>query len=100
MDGYLEWCLGYLTTNYLFLKDPAMQTDHFTVPFTREGNPYTLQVHTDPSTDDVDTYICKLNGERITQLRKDVGQWKQLWGELNQEEIQQLGEAIDTELTK
>ncbi|GAB3356719.1 hypothetical protein GCM10027566_19840 [Arachidicoccus ginsenosidivorans] len=78
----------------------VMQTDHFTVPFMRAGNRYTVQVHTEPSTDDVDTYICHLNGERITQIRKDVGQWKQLWGELNETEINQIGEAIDTELAR
>jgi len=77
-----------------------MQNDHFNIPFSQGGNSFTVQVHTEPSTDDVDTYICHLNGERITQVRKDMGQWKQLWGKLIEPEIQQIGQAIDTELAK
>jgi hypothetical protein len=77
-----------------------MQNDHFSVSFIRGNNNHTVQVHTEPSTDDADTYICHLNGERITQVRKDMGQWKQLWGNLTEPEIQQIGQAIDTELAK
>lgn len=77
-----------------------MQTDKFTVPFQQGGSQQTVDVHIDASTDDVDTYVCHLNGERITQIRKDSGQWKQLWGELNEQEIKQLGEAIDGELAR
>ena len=77
-----------------------MQNDHFTVPFNRDSSSYTVEVQTDPSTDDVDTYVCHLNGERITQIRKDSGQWKQLWGTLAEADIQQLGAAIDEALVK
>ncbi|SEA49464.1 hypothetical protein SAMN05192529_1231 [Arachidicoccus rhizosphaerae] len=77
-----------------------MQNDHFKVPFNQAGNTYTVQVHTEPSTDDVDTYVCQLNGERITQVRKDMGTWKQLWGELKEAEVQQIGQAIDQELAR
>lgn len=80
-----------------------MQKDKFKVPFKAGENNLPAQkvdVHIESSTDDVDTYVCHLNGERITQLRKDSGEWKQLWGELDDQKIKQLGEQIDLELAK
>lgn len=77
-----------------------MQTDDFTVPFLQGDSEQIVNVHIVPSTDDIDTYACHLNGERLTQIRKDSGQWKQLWGELDDREIKQLGEQIDQALVK
>lgn len=77
-----------------------MQTDDFTVPFLQGDSKQKVDVHIAPSTDDVDTYVCHLNGEKLTQIRKDSGQWKQLWGKLNDREIKQLGEQIDQALVK
>lgn len=77
-----------------------MQTDDFTISFQQGGSEQLVDVHVKPSTDDVDTYVCYLNGERIAQIRKDSGKWKQLWGKLDEEGIQHLGEQIDLELIK
>lgn len=75
-----------------------MQTDDFTVSFKQGDFTQRVDVHIDPSTDDIDTYVCHINGERITQIRKEGNTWKQLWGNLKEPEIQQLGAQIEQAL--
>lgn len=77
-----------------------MQTNNFSVSFQRNGEMQNISVEIDPSTDDADTYVCYLDGNRITQIRKDSNVWKQLWGELDDSEVKELGDHIDEALTK
>lgn len=47
---------------------------------TSDGSPY---------------FSCALNRKEITQIRKETyGQWEQLWGDLDIETVQELGEQI------
>lgn len=77
-----------------------MQTDNFSVALKRNGESQQVKVVIDPSTDDVDTYVCYKGEERITQIRKDSQVWKQLWGELSQDQVDELGKQIDEAMTQ
>lgn len=77
-----------------------MQTNNFSVSLQKNGEVQAINVEIDSSTDDVDTYVCYLNGNRITQIRKDSNVWKQLWGELDDSDVKELGDCIDEALTK
>ena len=77
-----------------------MQTDNFSISLKKNGEEQNVNVAIEASTDDVDTYVCYLDNERITQIRKDGRQWKQLWGQLSQSEVDGLGNQIDDILTQ
>lgn len=77
-----------------------MQTDNFSISFLRNGERQAVNVVIEASTDDVDTYVCYVGNERISQIRKDGQQWKQLWGDLGQFEVDGLGEQIEEVLAK
>lgn len=77
-----------------------MQTDNFLVTLHQNGADQQVKVVIDPSTDDVDTYVCYVGDERITQIRKEGDLWKQLWGELSSEEVNKLGSQIDEAMTR
>lgn len=48
------------------------------------------------STDGAPYYNCSLNGNQITQIRKDDhNNWKQLWGSLNETDVNTIGNAIE-----
>lgn len=54
-----------------------------------------LTVRPEQTTDGVPIYHCYGEGTLITQLRQETsGEWTQLWGNLQPDTVQRLGEAI------
>jgi len=52
------------------------------------------------TTDGVPYYSCMIGDNEITQLRNEIyGKWEQLWGDLDNETIQQLGKQIEEKIT-
>lgn len=47
------------------------------------------------TTDGVTFYNCRVNGNEITQIRKDEQVWKQIWGDISEEDVKSIGEAIE-----
>lgn len=77
-----------------------MQADKFQVAVQLKNGPSTLDVSVEPTSDGVDTYVCTAAGKEITHVRKDTGIWKQLWGDLDPQAIEQVGKEIDKVLTR
>lgn len=75
-----------------------MQSDNFTVSVQIHGKIDTVRVEVKPSTDDIDSYVCYVEDEKISQVRKDGNEWKQLWGQLDTPEINELGAQIENKL--
>ncbi|MBK1441568.1 hypothetical protein JHJ32_16335 [Parapedobacter sp. ISTM3] len=54
-----------------------------------------LTIRAEQTTDGVPVYHCYDEGASIAQLRQETsGEWTQLWGDLQPDTVQQLGEAI------
>lgn len=77
-----------------------MQPDKFKITIQLKNGPCTLNVSVEPTSDGVDTYICRSADKEITHVRKDTGVWKQLWGDLEQQTVKQIGKEIDKVLTQ
>lgn len=77
-----------------------MQPDKFDITVQLKNEPCTLDVSVEPTSDSVDTYVCRSANKEITHVRKDNGVWKQLWGELDNQAIGQIGKEIDKVLTR
>lgn len=61
-----------------------------------KGQPKTVLVKPDETSDGVEYYVVKSEGKQITQIRLDEdNNWEQLWGELSREEVTAIGEAIE-----
>jgi hypothetical protein len=55
-----------------------------------------VTVRTEETTDGVPYYICSIDGQRVSELRRGSdGAWMQLWGELEGHDIKAVGKAIE-----
>lgn len=69
----------------------------FDVQATVNGSTQTVQIKLTETTDGVPYYICLLGEKEISQLRRELeGGWKQLWGNLDAQDVAAIGKAIDT----
>ena len=67
----------------------------FSVQAVIGGESQEVLVSTSETTDGVTFYNCRINGNEITQIRKDEQVWKQIWGDISDEDVKALGEAIE-----
>ncbi|RZJ99397.1 MAG: hypothetical protein EOO43_26450 [Flavobacterium sp.] len=52
------------------------------------------------TTDGVPYYSCLVGDDEITQVRNETyGKWEQLWGDLDDKTIQNIGSQIDEKIT-
>jgi len=57
-----------------------------------------LTVKTEETTDGAPYYICSDGEDHVAEVRKETnGQWVQLWGDVDEESIEAIGEAIDAQ---
>jgi hypothetical protein len=55
-----------------------------------------ITVSPDETTDGVEFFNCILKGQKITQLREtEQDKWDQMWGELDQQTVNEIGAAIN-----
>jgi len=67
----------------------------FKITTSLNGENKTITIQPDETSDGVEYYIGLIGEDQITQLRLDeTGGWEQLWGDLNQDEVDEIGEAI------
>ncbi len=79
------------------MKDSSSPS--FKIEVDLEGNQKELTIKPGETTDGEDFYFCELNGEEVSQVRKDVDEdWKQLWGKLAEAQVEQIGAGIDKHL--
>mgnify|MGYP006871067728 CR=1 FL=1 len=67
----------------------------FSVQARVEGQMQEVLVLTSETTDGITFYNCRIHGNEITQIRKDEQMWKQIWGNISQEDVNAIGEAIE-----
>lgn len=78
------------------MADLELHNPEFEITIELNGTNQTIQVQPDETSDGVEYFICKSDGEQITQIRKEEkGSWEQLWGKLNQDDIDNIGHAIE-----
>ncbi|WP_113662448.1 hypothetical protein [Pedobacter nanyangensis] len=64
------------------------------------GSEKHIKVITLETTDGVPYYSCYIGENEITQLRNEIyGKWEQLWGNLPQETVNDIGEKILEKIT-
>ncbi|WP_300597273.1 hypothetical protein [Niabella sp.] len=68
----------------------------FSIEATIDGKRTQIQVTPAETTDGVTFYKCTAGSEEITQIRNDEGFWKQIWGDLSDEEVKAIGAVIDS----
>ncbi|MCH5717434.1 hypothetical protein [Niabella hibiscisoli] len=59
------------------------------------GKMQQVQMSISETTDGASFYICRVEDDEITQIRKDEQVWKQIWGELDEADVKSIGEAIE-----
>lgn len=67
----------------------------FSVQARVNGRMQEVLILTSETTDGVTFYNCRINGNEITQIRKDEQVWKQIWGDISPEDVNAIGEAIE-----
>ncbi|GAB3421624.1 hypothetical protein [Niabella aquatica] len=67
----------------------------FSVQARVNGQMQEVWVLTSETTDGITFYNCRVNGNKITQIRKDEQIWKQIWGDISEEDVKAIGEAIE-----
>lgn len=67
----------------------------FSVMAVIDGREQEVFIVSSETTDGIPFYNCRVNGNEITQLRKDEGEWKQIWGDASPQDVESIGEAIE-----
>lgn len=67
----------------------------FTVSAKVNGQMQEVMILESETSDGISFYNCRINGNEITQIRKDDQHWKQVWGNASQEDVNAIGEAIE-----
>lgn len=71
----------------------------FEVEVSLSGETKQISVQPEETSDGDTYYSCSIDGHRSTQVRSgDDGKWEQLWGNLPEEQLQSIGEAIKARL--
>ncbi len=69
---------------------------NFTIEVVINGSSRYILVNTAETTDGVEFYKCQMGEKEITELRKDSGEWKQIWGNLNIDDVKNIGGIIES----
>jgi len=71
----------------------------FKITVNLNGKDETLQVSPEDTTDGIEYFKCNLEGKNITQIRREEdGNWEQIWGELDNKTVEEIGKAITAAL--
>lgn len=78
------------------MADLETHNPEFDITVNLNGTSKTITVNPDETSDGVEFYVCKYRDEQITQIRLDEdNHWDQLWGDLSQEEVNEIGKGIE-----
>lgn len=78
------------------MAELELNPQKFEISVKINGTEQQLTVNPDETTDGVEFFNCVLNGQKITQLRADDrNKWDQIWGELDQQTVNEIGAAIN-----
>ncbi|WP_304064729.1 hypothetical protein [Pedobacter glucosidilyticus] len=78
-----------------FMKDMNQEPIHLKIRL--DGEETQLNAKKEETTDGISFFKIEQQGKLITQIRKIDNKWEQLWGDLNQQQIDEIGTALDRE---
>jgi hypothetical protein len=77
------------------MADLELHNPAFEIIVNLDGKNKTITVQPEETSDGVEYYICSLNGQQLTQIRQEEdNEWEQLWGELDQQAVNEIGAVI------
>jgi len=78
------------------MADLELHNPEFDIIINLGGQSKTITVKPDETSDGVEYFNCTSGDEQLTQIRVNEDQkWEQLWGELSDEDVAAIGEAIE-----
>lgn len=82
------------------MADLGTRNPDFKIEVSLNGQQRQLHVKPDETSDGIEYFIVFDDENELTQIRlESEGKWEQLWGELSQQDVNTIGEAI-TKQTK
>ena len=82
------------------MADLGTRNPDFKIEVSLNGQQRNLHVKPDETSDGIEYFIVFDDENELTQIRlESEGKWEQLWGELSEEDVNTIGEAI-TKKTK
>ena len=83
------------------MADLELRNPEFKITVNLGGEELIINVEPAETSDGVEYYKCNSGAKEITQLRQDEdASWEQLWGELEQPDIDAIGSAITSKKQK
>lgn len=78
------------------MGDLELHNPEFDIIVNLGGENTKISVNPAETSDGVEYFNCLVGGKQITQIRLDENQkWEQIWGELNDDEVNVIGENIE-----
>lgn len=82
------------------MADLGTRNPDFKIEVSLNGQQRQLHVKPDETSDGIEYFIVFDDENELTQIRlESEGKWEQLWGELSEQDVNTIGEAI-TKQTK
>jgi hypothetical protein len=82
------------------MADLGTSNPDFKIEVSLNGQQRNLHVKPDETSDSIEYFVVFDDENELTQIRlESEGKWEQLWGELSEEDVNTIGEAI-TKKTK
>ena len=82
------------------MADLGTSNPEFKIEVSLNGQERNLHVKPDETSDGIEYFVVFDDENELTQIRlESEGKWEQLWGELSEEDVNTIGEAI-TKQTK
>jgi hypothetical protein len=79
----------------MIMADLGKSNPEFDIEVSVNGAQKTLHIKPKETSDSVEYFICFDGESELTQIRLETeGKWEQLWGELSEEDVASIGEAI------
>lgn len=77
------------------MSELEVNNPEFEVQVNIDGTEQTVLVKPEETSDGAPYYSCLYQGKQLTEIREDAkGEWEQLWGNLVQTKVNEIGRAI------
>ncbi|MBE9601844.1 hypothetical protein [Pedobacter sp. MC2016-24] len=78
------------------MAELELNSQKFEISAKINGTEQQVTVNPDETTDGAEFFNCIVDEEKITQIRaNEHNKWEQMWGELDQQSIDEIGAAIN-----
>jgi hypothetical protein len=77
------------------MADLEINNPEFDIVVNLDGTEKSLRIKPEETSDGVPYYGCYDGDSQVTQIRRDEdNNWDQMWGDLEQEEVEAIGQMI------